>query len=330
MQKGKKIEKKPDEFKTETKAIEVKKKKKGPILKKKGSKKRGLTVRFSVETKIVDGFTARMYSRPDYLKLEGGFLKPKSSEQIIEEIRLGIIVEPKRQAANIFIDEDSSDDEPYEPDKPNNYELYCRELARRKQRIQNAKREALERQKAAHESARLHEQQQAAVEQIAERIAEKTKEKEQVKNKNSVSFAQRQMMNMGWKPGDGLGKQAQGIKASLAPGRNNVPTMVMDSSRILRLQNMVGPGEVDDALCRETGEECSKFGTVLNCIVHETTKKVPPEHAVNIFVEFLTPIMAEFAIQAFNGRFFAGRRVLAAFFPEKRYAERDLDPGVLG
>jgi splicing factor 45 len=37
----------------------------------------------------------------------------------------------------------------------------------------------------------------------------------------------------------------------------------------LLLQNMVGPGEVDEDLQPETTEECSKYGEVANCLVYE-------------------------------------------------------------
>ena len=37
----------------------------------------------------------------------------------------------------------------------------------------------------------------------------------------------------------------------------------------LVLQNMVGPGEVDEDLQPETIEECSKYGEVASCLVYE-------------------------------------------------------------
>ena len=40
---------------------------------------------------------------------------------------------------------------------------------------------------------------------------------------------------------------------------------------LLRVQNMVGPGEVDDDLEPETAEECSKYGEVEKCIIFEVS-----------------------------------------------------------
>ena len=50
---------------------------------------------------------------------------------------------------------------------------------------------------------------------------------------------------------------------------------------------MVGPGEVDEDLEEETGNECTKYGTVTNVIIFEITEpNYPPEEAVRIFIEF--------------------------------------------
>jgi len=122
--------------------------------------------------------------------------------------------------------------------------------------------------------------------------------------------AARMMAAMGWQRGQGLGRDAQGIvqplQAGVSKGRVGVgsgsyeeedvgpspPTAqqftgrrVSASSRVIVLTNMALPEEVDDELESETAEECSKFGKVINCVVHEV-KDAPPEFAVQLFVEF--------------------------------------------
>ena len=75
------------------------------------------------------------------------------------------------------------------------------------------------------------------------------------------------------------------------------------------VQNMVGPGEVDDDLEPETAEECSKYGEVQKVVIYEVNvtasdcsisitlsiflkfslqipEGVPDDEAVRIFVEF--------------------------------------------
>ena len=52
------------------------------------------------------------------------------------------------------------------------------------------------------------------------------------------------------------------------------------------IQNMVGPGEVDDELEPEIKEECNtKYGDVSKVMIYEIPKTTP-EEAVRIFVEF--------------------------------------------
>lgn len=54
----------------------------------------------------------------------------------------------------------------------------------------------------------------------------------------------------------------------------------------IKLQNMVGPGEVDSELEPEVKDECNtKYGEVVSVIINEIFG-TPPEDAVRIFVEF--------------------------------------------
>ncbi|XP_062229980.1 DNA-damage-repair/toleration protein DRT111, chloroplastic-like [Phragmites australis] len=97
-----------------------------------------------------------------------------------------------------------------------------------------------------------------------------------------MTAAQRMMAKMGWKEGQGLGKQEQGITAPLVAkktdGRGGVIVDENNSrlekkpksvnfdglpTRVLLLRNMIGPGEVDDELEDEVASECAKYGTVL-------------------------------------------------------------------
>jgi len=48
----------------------------------------------------------------------------------------------------------------------------------------------------------------------------------------------------------------------------------------------VGPGEVDDELEEEVGEECTKYGAVKDVMIFEVTAPgYPAEEAVRIFVQ---------------------------------------------
>ncbi|KAJ3368761.1 Splicing factor 45 [Allomyces arbusculus] len=101
-------------------------------------------------------------------------------------------------------------------------------------------------------------------------------------------------------------------------------------SRVILLTNMVGPGEVDDELELETKEECSQFGPVVKCVVHELESRpgVPPpptQDAVRIFVQFHRTDAVHRAVKALHGRFFGGRQVSATEYPEEWFAAGLLD-----
>merc|ERR1712150_389213 len=100
------------------------------ILKLKGKKKtfkKNRNVQFSKNCKKQDGFSARFYAKPEFLQIKNGFLKPKSKDQIEKEIKLGLISSNTVRSlipVSELIEDESSEDEPYDPAKPNDYEVY--------------------------------------------------------------------------------------------------------------------------------------------------------------------------------------------------------------
>ncbi|RLN80574.1 hypothetical protein BBJ28_00000173 [Nothophytophthora sp. Chile5] len=136
------------------------------------------------------------------------------------------------------------------------------------------------------------------------------------------------------------------------------PAPRQDARRIVLLQNMVGPGEVDDELQEEVKGECAeKYGPVTKCVIYEVTGRVAPEEAVRIFVQFereegagkgrgawavvfdmsvlyalgRLPLYSQLyenvdnaALAGLSGRFFGGRKVKATLYDEAKFERMDL------
>ncbi|XP_058058542.1 splicing factor 45 [Anopheles bellator] len=177
------------------------------------------------------------------------------------------------------------------------------------------------------------------------------------------SVAAKIMAKYGFKDGQGLGKQEQGMAVALQvektskrggrivhekdipatdsttpgsepasgspprTGSNQEPsiTEIMKSpSKVVLLRNMVGPGDVDDELEPEVKDECNtKYGDVVTVVIHEVVNVVP-EETVRIFVEFKRMESAIKAVVDLNGRFFGGRQVRAGFYNQERFESMDL------
>ncbi|VTZ70160.1 RNA-binding protein, putative [Plasmodium chabaudi chabaudi] len=168
-------------------------------------------------------------------------------------------------------------------------------------------------------------------------------------------FATRMMEKMGWKKGEGLGKDKQGIKAplilqkvdkrsgvivqapiilkktELANEKNNdsyddeadaANSANNTVTRIIQLTNLVTIDEVDDTLKEEIEEEGSKFGNLLNINI-VTDPNLLDALAVKIYCEYESSDQAKNAFNTFKERTFAGRKVKVSFVNEQEYLSQE-------
>ncbi|KAK2724769.1 splicing factor 45-like [Artemia franciscana] len=163
-----------------------------------------------------------------------------------------------------------------------------------------------------------------------------------VNGAGGLAFAAKIMAKFGYKEGQGLGRQEQGISSALVVEKTSrrggrivvekeimppppvipsaapkpelsIAEMMKNPSKTILLRNMVGPGEVDEDLEPEVKEECNgKYGDVTDVTIVQLSN-VPEEEAVRIFVEFKRIESAIKAVVDLNGRYFGGRQVKASF-----------------
>jgi len=111
-------------------------------------------------------------------------------------------------------------------------------------------------------------------------------------------------------PGSAAGAAANtaaiGESTLQAAGGVAVPRPVINSKTVC-LENMVGPGELDEDLADEVKEECESVGPVTKVRVEE----VGAEKHVRVFVTFKETEGCAKTVAKMNGRFFGGRKVKA-------------------
>ncbi|XP_075256907.1 poly(U)-binding-splicing factor PUF60-like isoform X2 [Convolutriloba macropyga] len=97
-------------------------------------------------------------------------------------------------------------------------------------------------------------------------------------------------------------------------------------SRTIVLRNMVTVDEIDEYLEDEITEECNKYGKVSKVLIYQEQQGVEEDAPtiVKIFVSFTDPSGAEEAVKAMNGRYFAGRPIVAQIYDQGRFDYEDL------
>jgi len=230
----------------------------------------------------------------------------------------------KEAIYNTHVNLDASD--PYDPDKPNDYEDYLEEkkkaaLVPPPSLISTSEREdskyeppkpsvAIPPPAVYHTSSEEEKKPQSKSEDdddadgiplsaLSSNLLNTSGNQKEPKPSAGLSAAEKMMKNMGWKgSGHGLGSKGQGIPNPLMMIKTQSGTGIItvdravtpiESSTVVVLRNMTVKGQVDELLQPETAGECQKYGNVLECIVYEVPGDVSPEESVRIFVRFEHP-----------------------------------------
>lgn len=117
-----------------------------------------------------------------------------------------------------------------------------------------------------------------------------------------------------------LGAAAGGAPAPVAAVARpiSLATRVVELQNMLTDQDLVNEEEYNDIL-EDTREECGQFGQLIS--LHIPRKGEPG--ATKIYLEYASNEDAAKAIAGLEGRTFDGRKVLAAFFDEAKFAKKE-------
>lgn len=89
------------------------------------------------------------------------------------------------------------------------------------------------------------------------------------------------------------------------------------------LRNMVGPEDCDDDLETEVNDECCNYGPVERVVIYQELDE-EGQLIIKIFVVFTDFEAVDRAISSLNGRYFAGRQVIAERYDTAKFESNDL------
>lgn len=167
-------------------------------------------------------------------------------------------------------------------------------------------------------------------------------EGEECEPEEKEQIALRMMQKFGFKVGEGLGKQSQGIRTPLIvrkttdssgvieqsnipldflisrelSARNALAARGVESSEVLVLVGLLSLEQLEEGLEEEIRQECCLYGVVCDWIMYLYAGEL------RIFVEFQTKEQALHAFVKMNGKYFGERLVSVRFYSLQQFHAR--------
>ena len=121
-----------------------------------------------------------------------------------------------------------------------------------------------------------------------------------------------------------LGQSVNAAAAPAAAATAPAPFAATPTSRVVELKNMLSPQDLENPeeyndIMEDTRDECSQFGQLVSVVI----PRAGEAGATKIFLEYTSTTDAQKAIAGLRGRTFDGRKVIAEYFDETKFAAKD-------
>ncbi|KAG9135827.1 hypothetical protein Leryth_002532 [Lithospermum erythrorhizon] len=102
-------------------------------------------------------------------------------------------------------------------------------------------------------------------------------------------------------------------------------TKVLCLTQVVQPEELMEDEDYEDIL-EDMKVECGKFGTLVNVVIPRPNSTGEPTPGVGkVFLEYADVESSSKARQGLNGRKFGGNQVVAVFYPENKFAQREYD-----
>jgi len=110
---------------------------------------------------------------------------------------------------------------------------------------------------------------------------------------------------------------APAVTPNTAASSSTTPSTIVELKNMLTLKDLELDNDYNE-IVEDTTEECSQFGKLKSVVIPRDGPGV-----TKIFLQYATTKDSENAINGLAGRSFDGRKVVATYFDEEKFAQKD-------